>query len=135
MRCRVVNRCFAADEGPSDKLAETLNHDVTVIEPREAEADFKREFGGVRTLQDAERAAADFVERRLRSKEDIPLVEDFPLAPEEETPEFKNLAITLQPRLMRAVEHWQGNTNLTLAALIVRTIKENMRSSSPINRS
>jgi hypothetical protein len=25
--------------------------------------------------------------------------------------------------------HWQGNTHLTLAAIIVRTVKENMRRS------
>ena len=81
MRCRVVNRCFSADERKPDELTETLDHDVTVIEPREAEAAFRREFEGVRTLQDAERAAAEFLERRLRSKEDVPLVEDFPLAP------------------------------------------------------
>jgi len=108
MRCRVVNRCFSADEGKPDELTETLDHDVTVIEPREAEAAFRREFEGVRTLQDAERAAAEFLERRLRSKEDVPLVEDFPLAPGEETPEFRDLTTSLQLRLVRAVEHWRG---------------------------
>jgi hypothetical protein len=129
MRCRVVNRCFAADEGKLDELMKTLDRDVTVIEPREAEAAVNREFAGVRTRQDAERAAAEFMERRLRSKEDVPLVEDFPLAPEEETPEFSELATTLQLRGVRALEHWQGNTHLTLAAIIVRTVKENMHRS------
>jgi hypothetical protein len=129
MRCRVVNRCFAADEGKLDELMKTLDSDVTVIEPREAEAAVTREFAGVRTPQDAERAAAEFVERRLKSKEDVPLVEDFPLVPEEETPEFGGLATSLQLRGVRALEHWQGNTHLTLAAIIVRTVKENMRRS------
>jgi len=124
MRCRVVNRCFAADEGKLDKLTETLDHDVTVIEPREAEAAFKRKFAGVRALQDAERAAAEFVEQKLRSKEDVPLVEDFPLAPEEETPDFRDLATSLQLRFVRAVEHWRGNKHLTVTAIIVRTIEE-----------
>jgi len=131
MRCRVVNRCFSADEGKPDELTETLDHDVTVIEPREAEAAFRREFEGVRTLQDAERAAAEFLERRLRSKEDVPLVEDFPLAPGEETPEFRDLTTSLQLRLARAVEHWRRNTHLTLTAIIMRTSEENARARGP----
>jgi len=65
-------------------------------------------------------------DRVLKSKEDVPLVEDFPLVPEEETPEFRELAVTLQLCGVRALEHWQGNTHLTLAAIIVRTVKDNM---------
>jgi len=125
IRLRLVNRCFAADEGRPDELMETLDRDVTVVDPREAEAAFMREFKDVRTMQDAERAAAEFVERRLASGEDVPMVEDFPLAPEEETPEFRDLATTLQLRSVRALEHWWGNTHLTLSAIIVRTLKEN----------
>ena len=129
MRCRLVNRCFAADEGKLNELMEMLDRDVTVVDPREAETAVTREFAGVRTPQDGERAVAEFVERRLKSKDDVPLVEDFPLVPEEETPEFCELATTLQLRGVRALEHWQGNTHLTLAAIIVRTVKENMRRS------
>lgn len=124
MRVRVVNRCFAADEGGPDELMKTLDRDVIVVDPREAEAAFMREFKDVRTVQDAERTAAEIVARRLQSGEDVPLVEDFPLAPEEETPEFRELATTLQLRGIRALEHWRGNTHLTLSAIIVRTIKE-----------
>ena len=69
------------------------------------------------------------MERILKSKEDIPLVEDFPLVPEEETPEFRELGVTLHLRGVRALEHWRGNTHLTLAAIIVRSVKESMRSS------
>ena len=36
------------------------------------------------------------------------------------------IATTLHLRGVRALEHWQGNTHLTLAAIIVRTVKENM---------
>jgi hypothetical protein len=129
MRCRVINRCFSADEGKLDELMKTLDRDVTVIEPREAEAAVRREFAGVRKPQHAERAVAEYVERILKSKEDVPLVEDFPLVPEEETPEFGELATTLHLRGVRALEHWQGNTQLTLAAIIVRTVKESMRRS------
>jgi hypothetical protein len=126
MRVRVVNRCFAAEEGVPDELMKTLDRDVTVIDWREAENAVRREFKGIRTRQDAERAAREFLERRLASGEDVPLVEDFPLVPEDETPEFRELATTLQLRGVRALEHWQGNTHLTLAAIIVRTVKENM---------
>jgi hypothetical protein len=127
MRCRLANRCFAADEGKLGELMETLDRDVTVIDPREAEAALRREFAGIRTPREAKRSVAEYVEQVLKSKEDVPLVEDFPLHPEEETPEFRELAVTLQLRGVRALEHWQGNTHLTLAAIIVRTVKENMR--------
>jgi hypothetical protein len=127
MRCRVVNRCFAADEGQPHELMATLDQNVTVIDPREAEATLRREFEGVRPGRDALRAAAAFVERRIKSKEDVPMVEDFPLAPEEETPDFQHLANTLKFRFIRAFEHWRGNTHLTLAAIIVRTFGEGMR--------
>jgi hypothetical protein len=127
MRCRLVNRCFAAHEGQPDTLMATLDRDVTVIDPRVAEAALKRRFAGVRSMQDAERAAAESLEQRLKSKDDVPMVEDFPLAPEEETPDFKHLATGLQFRFVRAVEHWRGNTDLTLPAIILRTVEQSMR--------
>lgn len=124
MRCRLVNRCFAAHEGPPDKLMATLDRDVTVIDPRAAEAALKRQFAGVRSAQDAERVAAESFEERLKRKDDVPMVEDLPLAPEEETPDFNHLATTLQFRFVRALEHWRGNTDLTLAAIILRTVQQ-----------
>lgn len=127
MRCRLVNRCFAAHEGHPDQLMATLDQGVTVIDPRVAEAALRRRFAGVRSTQDAERAAAESLEQRLKSKDDVPMVEDFPLAPEEETPDFTHLAMALQFRFARALEHWRGNTHLTLAAIIVRTVEQSMR--------
>jgi hypothetical protein len=127
MRCRVVNRCFAADEGQPRELMASLDQDVTVIDPREAEAALRRELEGVRPGKDAGRAVAEFLERRIKSKEDVPMVEDFPLAPEEETPDFQHLANTLKFRFIRAFEHWRGNTHLTLAEIIMRTLDEGMR--------
>jgi hypothetical protein len=50
----------------------------------------------------------------------------FPLAPEEETPEFRDLETTLQLRVVRAPEHWKGNTHLTLTD-IMRMVEEGMR--------
>jgi hypothetical protein len=127
MRCRLVNRWFAAQEGPPDKLAATLDRGVTVIDPRMAEAAMKREFAGVRSMEDMNRAAAESLEKRLKRKEDVPMVEDFPLAPEEETPDFKHLATGLQLRVMRALEHWRGNTHVTLTAIILRTVEQSMQ--------
>jgi hypothetical protein len=123
IRCRVVNRCFAADEGEPEELMKTLDQGVTVIDPREAELALARSLKGVRTMEDAERAAGARLQRRLASKEDVPMVEDFPLAPEEETPDFRHLATALGFRFARAVEHWRGNTDLTLIALIVRAVE------------
>jgi len=125
MRCRVVNRCFAGDEGEPNTLLDTLDRDVTVIDPRVAEARFERDFEGVRTMEDFERVAVAIFEQRIKKKEDVPLVEDFPLAPEEETPDFKHLEMTLRLRAIRAMEHWNGNTHLTLAAIIKRAVDAN----------
>jgi hypothetical protein len=127
MRCRVVNRCFSAGEGDPDDLMKTLDQDVTVIDPRVAEARFEREFKGVRTWEDAERAASESLQKQLAEKKDVPLVEDYPLAPEEETPEFRDLATGLGFRFVRALEHWNGNTDLTLTAIIMRTVEEGIR--------
>jgi hypothetical protein len=125
IRVRLVNRCFAGDEGDMSVLMKTLDKDVAVIDPREAEEEFKRDFEGVRTVEDYNRAAKVNVERKLKNREDVPMVEDFPLAPEEETPDFRDLTITLRLRGIRALEHWNGNTHLTLAAIIVRMVEQN----------
>ncbi len=124
IRCRVVNRCFDADEGDLNALMKTLDKDVVVIDPRTAEAAFSRDFSGARTMQDFNRVAEEIIQRKLKDGKDVPMVEDFPLAPEEETPEFRDLAITLQLRGIRALEHWNGNTHLTLAAIIMRSMKQ-----------
>lgn len=127
MRCRVVNRCFAADEGAPDELMKNLDRHVTVVDPRAAEVELEEDFQGVRSMADAERAAAERLEHKLKGGKDVPLVEDFPLASEEETPDFQHLAMTLNLRFVRAFEHWRGNTHLTLTAIIVRTVEEGMR--------
>jgi hypothetical protein len=59
-------------------------------------------------------------------KKDVPMDKDFPLAPEEETTELRDLETTLQLRVVRALEHWKGNTHLTLAAIIARMVEETM---------
>ncbi|MCA9564004.1 MAG: hypothetical protein KC561_10970 [Myxococcales bacterium] len=115
LRLRVVNRFFAAEEGTPDEFVTMLDRDVTVIDPRLIEA----ELQNLRTRRELE----EYYEERARSESDVPMVEDFPLYLEEETPDFQHLATTLQFRFVRSFEHWQGNTHLTLAAIIRRTVE------------
>jgi hypothetical protein len=53
IRCRLVNRLFAAEEGRLEELTKILDQNVAVIDPREAE-----------------RVAAESLERRLKSNEE-----------------------------------------------------------------
>ena len=127
LRCRVINRCFGADEGRPDDLIQSLDKDVTVIDPRVAEEAFARDFKDVRSPQDAERVIEERERRDIANKIDIPMVEDFPLSPEEETPDFLHLSTILQLRYVRAVEHWNGNTDVTLRSLVKRMVKEGLQ--------
>jgi hypothetical protein len=68
-------------------------------------------------------AAARINVMDLAGKEDVPLVEDFPLVPEEETPKFDHLAMTLQLRMVRAMEHWRGQPR-TLTEIIVDLVNK-----------
>jgi hypothetical protein len=54
IRCRVVNRCFAAGEGTLDELMKIIDQDVTVIDPCQTEATHIQEFVvvGRRSAQD-----------------------------------------------------------------------------------
>jgi hypothetical protein len=57
-----------------------LDRDVSVLDPRNAEAQMVDDFRGVSSREDAECIAAERIEKKLRSGEDVPLVEDFPHA-------------------------------------------------------
>ena len=81
IRCRLVNRLFAVEEGRLEELMKILDQNVTVIDPREAEAAFGREFKDVRTKEDAKRVAAEGLERGLKSKEDVPPDRGFSASP------------------------------------------------------
>jgi hypothetical protein len=123
-RCRVVNRWFHAQEMQSglEELDRQLDRDVTVIDPMQIERRLDELLAGARTQRERDEALARFDEERRT--QDIPLVEDFPLAPEEERPDFFHLRMTLQLRLMRAFEHWNGNTHLTLTDIIERCARQ-----------
>lgn len=106
-RARLINRWFEAGEAAEGlaRLDAMLDADVTVIDPAEVEERFERAMAGAR-------AEAD--ERAQQRERDVPLVEDFPVHAQEETPELRDLAFTLELRMVRAHEHWKGNTGVTL---------------------
>ncbi len=126
-RARVINRWFEGHEaadGP-EVLDRVLDQNVVIKDPGKAEEAFERAMAGARTK--TEKAAAFERYSQERRKEDVPLVEDFPLAPEEETPEFRDLTITLRLRQGRAAEHWKGNP-ITLADYIHRMVEQGVAS-------
>jgi hypothetical protein len=119
-RARIINRWFELSEAGIglERLDKLLDANVVRIDPRDAEEAFERAMAGTVTEAEKRRAFEAYVlEQRKR---DVPLVEDFPLAPEEETPDFRDLTMTLQFRGLRAEEHWKGNTSVTLGDVIYR---------------
>jgi hypothetical protein len=110
-RARVLNRWFQTSEVNRglENLDSSLDRNVTVIDQREAE----------RQLE-ADLASGEFQSQNPRAKKYLPEVEDFPLAPQEETEDFTHLNLTLQLRAVYAHEHWKGNTHLTLRDIIMR---------------
>jgi hypothetical protein len=123
IRVRVVNRLFSGEDGEQggiQGLMTMLDQNVTVIDPREAEARMRQDFQGVYGPE-AFSQALEAQQRKIMETggDDVPLVEDFPLAPEEETPDFAHLRMTLTLRAIRAMEHWRGNTEVTLPRLII----------------
>ena len=126
-RVRIINRFFEASEVEVglDRLDKTLDANVVQIDPAEAEAAIEAALAGARTQEEKQRAY--FAHAEERRKIDLPLVEDFPLAPEEETPDFRDLTMTLRFRSLRAFEHWKGNTGLTLADVIHRVVEDGGR--------
>jgi hypothetical protein len=123
VRARVINRWFDAREaaGGLDRLDAMLDRDVTVVDPMDAEKRFEKAMAGTKTQ--AQKAKALAAHREDQRRRDVPLVEDFPLHAEEETPEYRDLKATLDLRMTRAYEHWKGNTQLTLADIIYRLVE------------
>jgi hypothetical protein len=125
-RARVINRWFDAKElvGGPEELDRHLDQNVTTIDPRVAEQTMEQYLSGAKTQEEKQRALERYYEDKRRDRRDVPLVEDFPLAPEEETPDFVHLAITLHLRGIRAHEHWNGNTKVTLQDIIYRLAEQ-----------
>jgi len=123
-RTRLINRWFAGSEASAglDRLDRLLDTNVVQIDPTKTEAELDHLMARFDTKR--EKRAAWEAYHEARRREHVPIVEDFPLAPEEETPEFRDLNMTLMFRAIHAWEHWRGNNELTLADVIHRTIED-----------
>lgn len=126
-RLRVLNRFLDALENAHglDRIDKLLDQNVVRIDPAEAEAAIEAAMAKGRTPE--EKLQAYMAYGQERRKKDVPLVEDFPLAPEEETEDFQHLAATLRFRSIRCFEHWKGNTHLTLADVIHLVVEQGGR--------
>jgi len=120
-RIRILNRLVTADEIQQEAhyCDRLLDQNVTVIDP---EVEFQR----IEALLDAaptitEKRRIYEQDARARRKRDVPDVEDFPLAMEEETETFTHLKNTIHLRMVRAVERWSGKS-VTLGDIIYRTL-------------
>jgi hypothetical protein len=104
-RLRVINRWFDVEEVTAglDRLDQLLDTNVVRISSEDGESELERELESRR--------------------KDVPLVEDFPLHVEEETPDFQDLRMLLQLRTVRAHEHWKGNTEVTLMEVVKRVVQ------------
>ncbi|HEX7604370.1 MAG TPA: hypothetical protein VF316_22280 [Polyangiaceae bacterium] len=123
IRARIINRWFDVREAAVglERLDELLDADVTVIDPKDAEEKFEKAMSG--TTTPAQKLKALTAYREARSRRDAPLVEDFPLHADEETPDFRDLKFTLELRMVHAFEHWRGNTHVTLADILHRLVE------------
>jgi hypothetical protein len=113
LRVRVINRCFSAEEGDLQNLASMLDRDVVVVDPREAELVIERM---VQETPNKAEALQRFIQGDFLG-EDLPMVEDLPLYPEEEAPDFQEFGTVLALRAARAMEHWYGHTGVTVGSL------------------
>lgn len=117
-RVRIVNRLFGADEGTFTELVGHLDRNVTVVHPSEIEEELLRDIEPDMPLEERRRIGMRNMMAVASRLNDVPPVEDFPLRPEEETPDFRDLSLTLRLRSVRAMEHWLGNTHVTLQDVI-----------------
>lgn len=118
-RGRVVNRFFDVAEMVDglEGLDRMLDRDVTASDASGAEERLRRLLAGAKT-------PAEAFEALRNDREDLPLVEDFPIDPEEATLAFEHLALTLRLRTLRAYEHWKGNTGVILMDLVEQLVRE-----------
>lgn len=121
VRMRVVNRWFAAEEltGELDELDRVLDQNVTVIRPEELERAMEAALASATTPADKRRALEEF--HASRANEDVPLVEDFPLHPEEETEDMSDVKNVLNFRFLRAGRRWKGE-EVTLRQVIEEAV-------------
>jgi hypothetical protein len=121
-RVRVINRLFEAHELARglEGLDRLLDAGVIRIDPEKRARELDAALAAARTEREKRAVMDAHAERSIKS--DVPLVEDFPLHAEDETPEFRDLSALLRLRTIRAFEHWNGNTEVTLRDVIERLV-------------
>lgn len=127
VRARIVNRLFAAEEqtGELRELDRWLDRDVVKIEPKEDEVEIAEAKRAIEGREDKLQALEEFyaAKRHTRPRTDIPLVEDFPLWPEEETADLHDLRMFLDFRFTRALRRWKGE-DVTLREVIEESVHD-----------
>lgn len=119
-RIRILNRLVTAEEANSgsEQLDSLLDCNVSVIDPAERMRKLDALLDKAATV--TERMAVyerDAAEQRVC---DVPEVEDFQLAMEEDNEELVHLTTALRLRMVRAVERWFGKPT-TISGIIYRT--------------
>ena len=119
-RIRILNRLITAKEADSgpDQLDSLLDRNVIIIDPAES---MRRLDALLDKAATAEERMAVY-ERHAAGQRvlDVPEVEDFPLAMEEDSEELVHLTTALRLRMVRAVERWFGKPT-TISGIISRT--------------
>ena len=120
-RFRILNRLVTAEEVQREAhyCDMLLYQNVTIIDP---EVELRRRdalLDAAPTVRERRRLYEE--DARARRGIDVPEVEDFPLAMEEETETFTHLKATLRFRALRAFERWSGKS-VTLRDIIYRTL-------------
>jgi hypothetical protein len=130
VRCRVVNRLFAAEEqtGEVGELDRWLDRDVVKRDPPKEDPSWVAEAArAVAGRADKVEALEEFFAKERarpdRPRTDVPLVEDFPMWPEDETDDMADLARTLDFRFVRAMRRWQGE-DVTLRDVIEQVVDQ-----------
>jgi hypothetical protein len=132
VRARIVNRWYDGEEltGENDLLDKALDRDVTVIDCEANDAEFERATAGASNIEEYLRLAEEH--RATRERQDVPMVEDFPMHPEDESDEMSDLANVLNFRFVRAGRRWRGE-DVTLRQVIEEAVHAHLatgRSSS-----
>ena len=123
VRVRIVNRLFAAEEltGELDELDQALDQNVTVVRWQDREREQEEALAGATTPEELERAYARYQEQRRRRP--VPLVEDFPHHPEDETEAMTDLTGKLSVRFMCALRRWNGE-DVTIVQVIEEMVAQ-----------
>jgi hypothetical protein len=117
-RIRILNRLVTTDEISGLHAVDgLLDQRVTIIDPEVQARKIEEALDSAHTKE--EKLAAYQRYQEERRKVDVPEVEDFPLAMEEETATFTHLTMTLRLRSVRAVERWAGK-QVSLMDIIYR---------------